>query len=252
MKELGQDKENQMQKVGVLWDMDGVLVDSTQLHYRSWVLTFEKRGVDLTFEMFTRTFGRNNRAVLTDFFGRPPTEEEMVAIADEKEIWFRENLTGNITLLPGVLDWLKRFQTWGVSQAVASSAPPENIEMMVDNLGIRPYFGALVSASKLPGKPDPAVFLKAAEALGITPRRSLVMEDAPAGVEGAKNGGMKCVAVLTTNTPAALHRADLIVNRLTDLDEAQVRQLLELEALDPADAADFCPEVRKNRPASHA
>lgn len=216
-----------MHKVAVLWDMDGVLADSTRLHYQSWVVTFKKRGVDLTYEMFTHTYGRNNRAVLTDFFGRPPTEDELSTIGDEKEDWFRKNIPGNMDLLPGVLDWLNRFQSWGVLQAVASSAPPENIETQVDSLGIRSYFAALVSAYHMPGKPNPAVFLKAAELLGISPQHSLVMEDAPAGVEGAKNGGMKCVAVLTTNTPDTLCRADLIVNRLTDLSETQVRKLLD-------------------------
>ena len=118
-----------MEKYAILWDLDGVLADSTQLHYQSWVATFQKRGVEITDEMFKRTFGQNNRAVLTDFFGRPPTEAELTEIGDEKEVWFRARLRGSLQLLPGALDWLKRFQAWGFAQAVASSAPPENIEM---------------------------------------------------------------------------------------------------------------------------
>lgn len=211
----------------ILWDMDGVLADSTRLHYLSWVNTFEKRGVEITYEMFTRTFGRNNRAVLTDILGRPPTEDELEEIAEEKEIWFREHIPGNIDLLPGVLDWLQRFQAWGLGQAVASSAPQENIELLVDTLAIRSYFGGLVSAAKLPGKPNPAVFLEAAKCLRTMPENCVVMEDAPAGVEGARRGGMKCIAVLTTQAASALQGADIIVHRLTDLTEAQVRALLK-------------------------
>jgi len=219
-----------MRKYAILWDMDGVLADSTRLHYLSWVNTFEKRGIEITYEMFTHTFGRNNRAVLTDILGRPPAEEELEEIAAEKENWFRENIPGNMDLLPGVLDWLKRFQAWGFAQAVASSAPQENIEIQVDSLKIRSFFGGLVSAANLPGKPDPAVFLEAARRLGAKPADCVVMEDAPAGVEGAKNGGMKCIAVLTTQKASALHGADLIVDRLTDLTENQMRKLLGLNA----------------------
>ena len=219
-----------METWAVLWDMDGVLADSTQLHFQSWKATFDPRGMVITDEMFRRTFGRNNRSVLADFFGRPPTEEELEQIAAEKEIWFRAHIPGNMDLLPGALAWLKRFQSWGFLQAVASSAPAENIEAQVDTLGIRSYFGALVSAANLPGKPDPAVFLKAAERLGVSPARSVVMEDAPAGVEGARRGGMKCVAVLTTQPASALQGADLVVNRLTDLKEPVMRRLLGLPA----------------------
>ena len=129
-----------MGKYAILWDMDGVLADSTRLHYLSWVNTFDKRGIEITYPMFTRTFGQNNRAVLTDILGRPPVEEELEEIAEEKETWFREHIPGNMDLLPGVLDWLKRFQAWGFAQAVASSAPQENIEIQVDCLGIRPFF----------------------------------------------------------------------------------------------------------------
>ena len=218
-----------MKQYAILWDMDGVLADSTRLHYLSWVKTFEKRGIEISYEMFTRTFGRNNRAVLTDFLGRPPGEEELEEIAEEKEVWFREHIPGNMDLLPGVMDWLQRFQAWNFKQAVASSAPQENIELQVDSLNIRPFFGGLVSAAKLPGKPDPAVFLEAARRLEIAPADCVVMEDAPAGVQGAKNGGMRCVAVLTTQTASALQGADLIVNRLTDLTQTQVRALLGLE-----------------------
>lgn len=209
----------------VLWDMDGVLADSTHLHFLSWVDTFEKRGMTITDAIFRRTFGQNNRAVLTDIFGRPPTEAELAEIGAAKEGWFRSHIPGNMQILPGVIDWLQCFQAWGWHQAVASSAPQENIELQVDSLGIRHFFGALVSAACLPGKPDPAVFLEAARRLGTEPANCLVMEDAPAGVAGAKNGGMRCVAVCTTQPAGALQLADIIVHRLTDLTQAQVCSL---------------------------
>lgn len=220
-----------MNNFAVLWDMDGVLTDSTRLHYLSWVKTLKKRGLEVTYEKFIRTFGQNNQAVLTGFFDRPPTAEELTQIPAEKEGWFRDHIVGNVELLPGVVRWLQRFQSWGAAQAVASSGPPENIAAQVDALGIRPYFNALVSSAGLPGKPDPAVYLKAAAELGVTPDHCLVVEDAPAGVEGARRAGMRCLAVLTTQTANALQGADKIVYRLTELTEAQARQLVGLPAI---------------------
>ncbi len=216
-----------MDLFGILWDLDGVLADSTRLHFEAWHKTMAKRGIELSMSDFTRTFGRNNHAALTDMLGRPPDEAELREISAEKEIFFRAQVPGNMQLLPGVADWLQRFQDWGFRQAVASSAPPENIELQIDCLQIRPYFAALVASGSLPGKPDPAVFLKAAELIQVPPHHCLVIEDAPAGVAGAKRGGMRCVAVLTTNQPAQLQQADLIVHRLTDLSEAQVRRLFQ-------------------------
>ena len=116
-------------------------------------------------------------------------------VADQKELRFRQALPDQLSLLPGVLDWLQRFHSWGWKQAVASSAPPENVEALVDELDIRPYFDALVTPGDLPGKPDPAVFLLAAERLGVPADHSLVIEDSVPGIEAARRAGMHCIAV---------------------------------------------------------
>ena len=231
-----------MPDCAVLWDMDGVLADSTEMHFLAWQAILAPRGIRFSREIFTRTYGQNNRTALTDFLGRPPTESELHEIATAKESWFRQHLNGGLTLLPGVYTWLRRFQSWGLPQAVASSAPPENITAQVDALRIRPFFGALVSGADIPGKPDPAVFLKAASQLGVAPQGCLVIEDAPAGVAGARRAGMKCAAVLTTQPAEALQAADLVVHRLTDLGEADARRLLNLPAVPPTE---HCPVVRR-------
>ena len=215
-----------MDKYAILWDLDGVLADSTQFHFESWAVVFQKRGIRVTEAMFKRTFGQNNRSALTDYLGRPPSEAELAEIGEEKEVLFRDRLPGRLQLLPGALDWLQRFQDWGYPQAVASSAPPENIDTMMDVLQIRPFFRELASGADLPGKPDPAVFLLAAQRLGVPPARCLVLEDSPAGIQGAHRAGMQCIAVLTTHPAAELQSADLIVNRLTDMTSDQVRGLL--------------------------
>lgn len=116
-----------------------------------------------------------------------------------------------------MVDWLGRFTRAGFPQAVASSAPQENIDAIMEGLHLTASFDALVSGSALPGKPDPATFLLAAKRLGMRPEDCLVIEDAKVGVQAAKAGGMKCVAVCTTLPASDLREADMVVERLDDL-----------------------------------
>jgi len=211
---------------GVLWDMDGVLVSSGEFHWPAWSQTFSEHDIPFTYEQFRATFGMNNTGILKLLLGENIGPDLIAAISDRKESLFRQAVKGHVRPLPGVLDWLDRLQGWGVKQAIASSAPPANIDTLVDELRIRPYFYAIVSGADLPGKPDPAVFLEAARQIGAPPERCLVIEDAIAGVEAAKRAGMRCVAVTTTNPPEKLRAADLVVERLDLLSPDEFRQLL--------------------------
>ncbi len=201
----------------VLWDMDGVIVDSYDGHYHAWQRIFNELGHQLTEDEFARTFGMNNRLILYTILNRKLPEDEFQAISDRKEEYFRESIRGSAQLLPGVADWLECFKDHGIKQAVASSAPQANIDAMLGELKIRDYFQAEAAGAAIRGKPDPAVFLLAAEMLDVPPQACLVIEDAIAGVEAAKRGGMKCIAVLTTNSAEKLSAADLIVHDLTKL-----------------------------------
>jgi HAD superfamily hydrolase (TIGR01509 family) len=150
-------------------------------------------------------------------------------ISQKKEAWFRENVPGNVKLLPGVKDWLHRFKDWGFLQGIASSAPQANVSVLVKEMGISSYFDALESAANLPSKPDPTIFLKVAGLLHTPVAQSLVIEDAPAGVEGAWRAGMKCISVTTTHPASELTRANLVVEGLNKLTPEAVRQLLEIQ-----------------------
>lgn len=207
----------------VLWDMDGVLVDTFDGHYRAWSRLFAELQHPFTLEDFRRTFGMNNRNIFRALLGTDLPEEEFQRLSERKEAYFRDSVRGNTRALPGALEWLERFHALGIRQAIASSAPQQNIDVHLDELGIRPWLEAAVSGELLPGKPDPAVFLRAAELLAVPPADCLVIEDAVQGVEAAKRGGMRCVAVLTTNPPEKLSRADWIVPDLTHLNLDQLR-----------------------------
>jgi HAD superfamily hydrolase (TIGR01509 family) len=216
-----------MKTWGILWDMDGVLVDTGEWHYQTWRQILLERGITITYADFHKTFGMKNAELLPLWLGHPLAAEEIDRIGQEKEARFRKVARGQVKALPGVRTWLERFQAQGYAQAVASSAPPENIEMLMQDLDIERYFLAFVSTANLPGKPDPAVFIEAARHIAIPPERCIVIEDSVPGVEAARRAGMKCIAVTNTHPAAALGAANLIVEHLEDLSEAQLQALIE-------------------------
>jgi beta-phosphoglucomutase family hydrolase len=206
-----------MTRQGVLWDMDGVLVDTGEFHFQAWSETLSGYGIPFDRTLFQATFGMNNAEILSVLLGQPPTPDLLAQISDQKEQQFRQAVRGRVWPLPGVLDWLERLKAGGVRQAIASSAPPANIDALVGELGLRDFFEAIVSGFDLPGKPDPALLLKAACLIGVPPERCVVVEDAVAGVEAARRAGMKCIAVTTTNPAHALQAADMVVEGLETL-----------------------------------
>jgi len=201
----------------VLWDLDGVLVDTGEFHFQAWMETLRAAGIPYSRELFRKTFGMNNMGTLTHLLGRAPDPELATTIANRKETAFRAAVRGQVQPLPGVRDWVPRLHAAGWKQAVASSAPLENVQTLIAELKLDPYFDALVSAENLPSKPDPAVFLWAAERVGVPPERCIVVEDAVMGVAGAKRAGMKCLAVTTTNPTEALREADWVIENLAAL-----------------------------------
>lgn len=212
-------------KIGVLWDMDGVIVDSGRAHFVSWQKSLARYGLPCTWEFFQQTFGMNNRGIISLLMERDATDEEVETIGGLKEELFRQDVAGKLEPLPGVMDWLRRFTEAGFAQAVASSAPQENIDAIITGLDIGEFFTECVSGAHLRGKPDPATFLLAASRLGKAPEECLVIEDARVGVEAAKSGGMKCVAVCTTHEAAELAKADKVVKGLGDLAIQDLREL---------------------------
>jgi beta-phosphoglucomutase family hydrolase len=202
----------------VIWDMDGVIVDSAPYHFRSWQEVFGKRGVTFSEEEFRRHFGQRNDTIIRFAFKDKISAEEVIAIADEKEALYREKIASNLKPHAGAIELVKALKAKGIKMAIASSAPMENIQLILRGLGIADYFQAIVWGREVTeGKPSPQAFLLAAEKLGVQPENCLVIEDAVAGVSAAKRAGMKCIAVTTTNPSEKLQEADLIVNSLAEV-----------------------------------
>ncbi len=206
-----------MKRAAVIWDMDGVLVDSGEFHYEAWKWLAEHKGRGLTREQFLPTFGMANPDAIAHIFGEtPPTETSEMSLLKEAE--FRRRLQGRVKALPGADALVRALYAAGHPQAVASSAPHENIRVILAELGLEGCLQALVSGDHVTrGKPNPQVFRLAAERLGVPSIECVVIEDALVGVQAAIRAGMKVYAVTTTRTREELHHADRVVDSLEEL-----------------------------------
>jgi beta-phosphoglucomutase len=201
----------------VLWDMDGTLIDSAEYHWLTWHETLAELGVELTREGFAGWFGSRNDRILKRYFDAMPTDE-MRRVGELKEERYRTLVRRDgITLLPGVREWLERLANAGWRQAVASSAPPANIHVLLEVLDLEGLLQATVSAEEVPhGKPAPDVFLRAAEKLRVPPDRCVVVEDAAVGVEAGRSGGMRTIGIAG---PHGTLEADIVTPTMADLPE---------------------------------
>lgn len=199
----------------VLWDLDGTLIDSEQYHWLAWRDTMAAQGIALTHEQFLKTFGLRNDAIIPQWIpGASPERVDQIA-RDKEELYRRLVRDGGLDPLPGARQWTEQLARDGWRQAIASSAPRENIDAVLAVIGLASFFQAIVSAEDVTlGKPDPQVFLTAAARLGSAPTHSIVVEDAPAGIEAARRAGMPNIGVRRNGSPLA---ADLAVSSLADL-----------------------------------
>jgi beta-phosphoglucomutase len=199
----------------VLWDLDGTLVDSEDLHWESWRHALATEGVSVTREQFKATFGQRNEGILRGWLGADASVERINHIADRKEIEYRRLAAEHgLTPLPGAAEWLVRLRAAGWKQAIASSAPRMNVDAMLQALRLEEYFDAIVSSEDVSrGKPEPDVFVTAAARLAVPADRCIVVEDAAAGTEAARRAGMRSIGVSRTTVLTA----DLAVRSLSDL-----------------------------------
>lgn len=215
---------------GIIFDVDGVLIDSYQAHFDAWNLIGKERGFVIDDQTFATSFGRTSREAIVDVFGMKDLSPEQIHELDEvKEAKYRDLLAGTFPELPGAGKFIDALFDAGFRIGVGSSGPPPNVDLVVDKLSRRHKFSAIITGRDVTrGKPDPQVFLLAAERMGVLPSRCCVVEDAPAGIEAAHRAGMKCIAVTSTGrTIQEQHAAELIVPSLLEMTPERVRQLIE-------------------------
>jgi HAD superfamily hydrolase (TIGR01509 family) len=212
---------------GVLWDLDGTLIDSAGHHWIAWRDTLAGEGRQVTPGQFVNAFGKRNDEILRELYGEALAVEWIARVSDTKEEAYRRLLRERgLAALPGALDWLARLHRDGWRQALASSAPRPNIDAVFEVLALGRWLDAVVSADEVGrGKPDPLLFLESARRIGVPPGRCVVVEDAPAGLEGARRAGMRSIGVLSAHHPAL--EADLVVPSLAALADDAFERLLQ-------------------------
>jgi beta-phosphoglucomutase len=212
--------------MGVIFDLDGVLVDTGWAHKQSWYDLAEKEGFSMTDEFFYSTFGMQNYMIIPMLLRRDAPPDEVKMLSDWKEQRYREIIAEKLVPSDGAKMLLNDLKNEGFLLAVGSSAPRANLELVLERTGLQEYFDAYVTGQEVTnGKPAPDTFLKAAEKLSLGAESCVVVEDAVQGVEAGKAAGMPVVAVTTTRSRADLHKADLIVDSLAQL---QARQFVDL------------------------
>lgn len=201
--------------VAVLWDLDGTLADTEQAHFSAWKALCREQGRDLDWDQFKPTFGLGNPDILHMLLGAGLDEETIARLSERKEHLFRGETGGEIATMPGARDLVLHLQALGIPQAIGTSAPLENIAFVLRAIDLEAPFPVRVSRYQVArGKPSPDIFLRAAAGLGMAPERCVVLEDAPAGIQAARAGGMRAVALAATWHKSALSQADLVVRDL--------------------------------------
>jgi beta-phosphoglucomutase len=217
--------------LAAIWDVDGTLVDTAELHFQAWRELCSGLGQPFTRADFAATFGRRNPEIIHQLFGNRYSDAEIADLGERKEVLYRAAARQGVDLLPGARKLLEGLRAAGFLQAIGSSAPLANLDLILELTQTKDFFQAISSAEDTQrGKPDPQVFQVAAAKLGADPGQCVVMEDAVAGVQAAKAGGMKCIAVTFVghHPESALRQAgaDLVVQTLEQVSVPAVSRLL--------------------------
>lgn len=215
----------------VIFDMDGVLIDSYQPHFLSWRRMAAEHGIDMTEREFATTFGRTSRDIISHFWADAArlSDERIAAMDRRKEELYRQIIRAAFPAMDGARELVAALREAGFRLAIGSSGPPENVRVALDGLGQAALFDATVNGMDVSrGKPDPQVFLIAAKKLGVPPTRCAVVEDAPAGLKAAQAAGMTAIALTGTASRAVLTPlANRVFDSLRELSPTVMAELID-------------------------
>jgi beta-phosphoglucomutase family hydrolase len=216
---------------GVLFDMDGVLVNNLEVHRAAFAEFFRRYGVERSFEELSRVFGKGNDDIMGELMPREVVERVGIReLGHEKEAIYREIYAPTITPQPGLLTFLDECEAEGLKCAVGSSGYRANVDFVLDKCNIERYFDYAVAGDEVTRcKPDPEIYLTAAAKLGLRADECVVFEDAEAGIEAAKRAGMRVVALATTFNHDFLETtdADYIIDDFRDITVDKLREIVE-------------------------
>ena len=211
----------------VIFDMDGVLVDSYQSHFQSWLLLGQDHGVEMTEQQFADTFGRTSREIIPLLWPQIPAQD-IPAMDAQKEAYYRQVILANFPEMDGAGELISQLAGEGFAMAIGSSGPRENVEAVLACLTNANLITASVNANDVDrGKPDPQVFLLAAEKLRVAPANCAVIEDAPVGLEAARRAGMAAVGITGTAPRDALtEKTTVVVDSLREISPTMISELI--------------------------
>ncbi len=199
--------------------MDGVIVDNHPFHMKAWLQFFADHDIPMTEEEYKQQInGRPLADIIPRYFGKEYTPEMSQKLGEEKETAYREIYKDDIVPTPGLVAFLEMLEEKNIPKAIATSAPPSNVEFTLGSTGLKKYFPIITDDSMITkGKPDPEVYLKSAEQLHTPPERCIVFEDAILGIQAGKNAGMKVVGLATTHQREELEYTDYIIDNFEGL-----------------------------------
>lgn len=217
-----------MNQYAVIFDMDGVICHTNPYHAKAFEAFFKKYEIESSEQEFEEhMYGKHNSYIMSHFFKRPIMGEELLALEFEKEDMFRQVYASVIDPIPNYIEFLDALKNAGFKTAVATSAPKENMDLILDGLNIRSKMESLRSSENVTKhKPDPEVYVETAKQLGVLPSECLVFEDSYSGISAAINANMKVVGVLSSHTKEQLPPCQYYINDYRDIDVAQVKQLI--------------------------
>ena len=215
--------------MGVIFDLDGVLVDSYRAHLESWQSLAREHGNTMTETQFASLFGRTSPDIICELWNSV-SRDQVLAMAERKEALYREILEQDFPAMDGARELIDELIEKNFVLAVGSSGPPENVELSLQKLGRQESFSAVITGEDVTrGKPDPQVFLMASQRMGVEASRCAVIEDAPAGISAARAGGMTAIALSGTASKEKLGHADLVVNSLRELGPEKITRLIRIK-----------------------
>jgi beta-phosphoglucomutase family hydrolase len=214
----------------LIFDMDGVVVHNDRYHYEAWYKYALKLGKEVSFDEVKSWFGNNNAAILRNLTGKDLTSSEIEIHSHEKEKLYRKLYKKDIKAVEGLQEFIEHAKRQGLKIGLATSAPPANVEFILEGTGLMDFFDAITDDTQIQhGKPDPEIFLKTADKLKVNPGDALVFEDSFHGIEAARRAGMKVVGVATTHEKKALKKSNLQINDFKGLTIEELNKLWDQE-----------------------
>ena len=212
----------------VIFDMDGVIVDSNPYHAQAWIQFCKDYNVPLNEDEIPKLiYGKTNKVALKEVFKKDFSPEEADRLGEEKEAIYRELHQKDMEPVKGLIPFLRMLKQNNIATAVATNAPVSNLNFTLERINIRQYFDKLIDATMVKeGKPDPDIYLKAAEKLNMAPEKCIVMEDSIPGVEAGLRANMKVVALTTTHSREELAHTHLVIEDFEDLTLDKLMSLL--------------------------